>query len=374
MKVEVLHDIAVTPNLAQKNTNQACAYAMIDRLKDGQVFCAYRCGTTKHSYDGKLVGQRSGDMGKTWVEPIVIYDGAEFSPPRPMVSFQAFVAGDGSLLVVMSTIEVTEPGSYLFSDEGRSQPRQCYKMHSYDGGKTWTDPEPIYFAKEGTPGIVGKSFVLANGEIFFNFHFRQALGPCTMSGCFSSDNGKTISSPTDMVWDPNGKLNYDDPYYTVFPDGQAVGLYWTHQQDTEETVDVHRCVSDDNGRSWSKPESVGMLGQISVPLALDEKTMLVASNFRQQPDGVRLWISHDRGVSFDESPIQMWDAESESLLVQPVQSDARAVENEGVWEALARFTFGTPGLLDLDDGTILLSYYATVDDVIHIRTCRFKLL
>ncbi len=38
--IEVLHDIAVSPNLAQKNTEQACACAMVVRFSNRKLIYA----------------------------------------------------------------------------------------------------------------------------------------------------------------------------------------------------------------------------------------------------------------------------------------------------------------------------------------------
>ncbi len=375
MNIRILHDMPVSPSYTRRASGQACAYPMTAEVDGGLILCAYRCGKTKHSYDGKLLVQISADKAETWSDPLVVYDGTGLDPPQSLVSFQALAASDGSLLAVFDTVIVTEPDSYLFSDQGRKQQRRSYKIHSYDGGQRWTDPENLVHFNADQHGIVGKSFVLPDGRIFINSGCRRPEGLHVITGSFSSDNGRTISAPIDTVWDPTGKLLYDDPYYTVFPDGQVVGLFWTHRRDTEETIAVRRCVSDDGGRVWTRPQPIGDLGQISVPLAVNEQTMVVASNFRQEPQGVRLWISHDRGLSFDsQRPFQMWDAQAKSLIAQPIDPEPKAVQNQGVWDALATFTFGTPDLLDLGDGTIVLTYYATIDAIIHIRACRFKLI
>jgi hypothetical protein len=43
----------------------------------------------------------------------------------------------------------------------------------------------------------------------------------------------------------------------------------------------------------------------------------------------------------------------------------------GVWDALPAFTFGTPDLTLLPDGTVLLTYYAETDGPAQVRACRF---
>ena len=59
---------------------------------------------------------------------------------------------------------------------------------------------------------------------------------------------------------------------------------------------------------------------------------------------------------------------------ESVAKSARAIKQQKVFGALEAFTFGTPGLLLLADGSILLSYYATLEGEIHIRLSRFRML
>ena len=41
-------------------------------------------------------------------------------------------------------------------------------------------------------------------------------------------------------------------------------------------------------------------------------------------------------------------------------------------DELQRFRFGTPDLVLLDAETVLLTYYATLNDVVHVRSCGFR--
>ena len=75
MTINILHDVAVSPNLAQRDREVACAYAQTTLLEDGSVACLYRRGTTKHSHDGVLALQKSSDLGETWSEPQTVFDG-----------------------------------------------------------------------------------------------------------------------------------------------------------------------------------------------------------------------------------------------------------------------------------------------------------
>jgi len=150
-------------------------------------------------------------------------------------------------------------------------------------------------------------------------------------------------------------------------------LLWTFLQSGERTIDVHRSVSSDRGRVWSAPQGTGIQGQVTVPLALTSSVVIAASNHRGSPQGIQLWVSRDEASTWDsEPPVQMWDARGSRLLGQPAV-DIPLASDGGVWDELESFTFGTPDLLALQDGSVLMTYYATLMGVIHVRACRFWL-
>ena len=372
MKVEVLSDVRMSPDDAGGRGN-CCAYGSTTCLKDGRLFCAYRQGTLKHSYDGVLVGQLSADGGEIWSEPITIFDGTGNEPVETFVSGSVLCADDGSLFGVFATVAASAKDAYVFSEEGFAQQRRYYAVRSFDGGESWCKPELMEVFDKPKLGIVGRSVVLPNGDILVGAAYPREVSSRMFARSISTDNGATLGPLVDMVGDPAGELNYDDPYFAVFDDGMVAGFFWTYRQDNEETVAVHRSVSLDNGRNWSQPRPVGLLGQLSVPLVMGGDRILVASNFRWEPDGIRLWLSHDRGESFDgEDPVQMWDAGENRIVAKPIARHADKMRNDGVWDALAKFTFGTPDLVDIGDGSALLTYYATQKGVTHMRACRFK--
>ena len=71
-------------------------------------------------------------------------------------------------------------------------------------------------------------------------------------------------------------------------------------------------------------------------------------------------------------PLQMWDVRESRILGEPVRAADAESKDEGVWDALDKFTFGTPDLLLLDDGSVVMTYYGTIDGICHVRACRFR--
>ena len=374
MKIKIINDCNVSTNTATSILQPSCcSFGTSTVNKKGIVYVIYRNGQTKHSYDGVLLGQFSADKSKTWSEPVLIFDGKTKQPVESVISSQVTFAPNGSLFCVFSVVVVTKAQNYIFSREGFNQQRKYYKSQSIDNGLTWSEPQEIVYFNKPKLGITGNAFVLPNGDIFINTEYPRHQSSRVIAASYSSDNGNTVSAPIDIVFDENGLLNFGDPFYCVFDDGMVMGLFWTFREDNEETVEVHRSVSLDNGRTWSKPLPVGMLGQISVPMPVEDDKVIVTSNYRQEPEGIKLWISHDRGVSFKKMPMQIWDPYLNKITGRSSDVSLQKQQNRGVWQEVQKFSFGSPDLVNLNDGTFILTYYATVSEIIHIRACRFKL-
>ncbi len=376
MRVTILSDQAVSSNLAAGNSASACAYPLSALLSDGSVCCVYRQGSSKHSVDSLLMVQTSQDLGDSWSAPRVVFDGRKSSPPVTVVSSGVCQTHDGNLLVVFGAVEGLAPGVNMFSQEGRALPHPLLATRSCDGGRSWSQPWSIAQLTLLNAGVTSRPFTLSDGELCVPLEYKLTpAGPNGSAMMFSQDNGDTFDPPVVVAADPSGKLNLCDARYDVLPDGRIIALLWTFRQDNEETIEVRRSFSSDRGRTWTRPESIGFVGQITAPLALPGGAMVAVSNYRLPPEGIRLWGSLDGERSWPGlGPIQMWDPHANRMVGEPlVQQEEAAGEEESIWDALDRFTFGTPDLVLLSDDSLLMTYYATLNDITHVRACRFRL-
>ena len=374
MRVDILSDVPVSPNLACANSASCCAYPFPALLADGSVACLYRKGTTKHSYDGILVMQTSRDQGATWGAQTVLFDGVDRKPRETAGTAGLCQTRDGDLLVLFDVVEGLERYVYRFDEAGDKCPLRVYAKRSVDNGRSWSDDTLLSISGLAKAGIIARPFILGDGTVFAPIEYETPTGAIGSAAAFSEDDGLTFEPPVICAADPDGALSLCDARYCLLPDGRILLLLWTFMQENEETIEVRRCFSEDNGRTWTEPVSTGFIGQITTPLALATGEVIAVSNCRLPPEGIRLWYSPDGGCTWDAADsLQMWDAEASRVLAQPVAERPEQKQNEGVWEALARFSFGTPDLLQLPDGSILMTYYATEKGVSHIRACRFLL-
>jgi hypothetical protein len=377
MRVDIAHDLPVSPNLPAGDASSVCDFPSLAVLDDGRVLVVYRQGSAKHSHDGIFVIQSSSDGGRTWSAPEIVFDGRELEPNLTATTGGICQAQDGTLVFAFFVVEGLQPGVGMFDEIGFALPRKIFISLSHDAGASWSTPEPYAYPGMPLSAITEKPFVLPDGEICMPIEYYSREMVCRTALAFSSDGGRTFSRPPlHIVGDLTDQINYGDARFAQLPDGCLLTLLWTFLQASQETVAVHRAWSSDQGRTWTEPASVGFVGQVTNPLALPAGDVLAVSNYRLPPEGIRLWHSPDGGATWDvEHSVQMWDARAGCMLGAPAAHHATRPAGDGdgdVWGSLSTFSFGTPDLVRLDDGALLMSYYAAVDGIIHVRACRFR--
>lgn len=370
MRVDILSDVAVSPNIFD-GSGKCCSFCQSAQDANGAIFCAYRSGTAKHGPDGTFLFQRSSDGGKTWSAPATVFDRTDRTPPESVVC-GGIAAVKGSLLAVFASLDMLNPAAYVFSEEAEKFPHYVSLCRSDDGGRTWPVPQRIDIAPYGgaRTGIAANPFLLAGGDLCIPVETQMSCGPQGTISVVSSDKGHSFSKPRLLVGDETGKLCLCDARVARLSGGSFLMHLWTFTQEGEKTLNVHQSRSTD-GLHWSTPKPTRIQGQISCPLELSPGKLIAVCNYREVPEGNHLWWSDDGGETWCDSPIQMWDVAASRVLGEPAQ---HAVPTGGkeIWESLPKFSFGTPSLQLMRDGAVLLIYYATVNGIIHVRACRFR--
>lgn len=376
----MLGDAPVSPNLVAADRSSVCAYPVATRLADGTVCALYRQGRDKHGADGRFLMQRSADRGAIWSEPVVVLDRggrvigspAADGPARVPSMAGLLQTSSGALVANFGVVEGLSEGTYMFADEARDLPVRTLLTRSEDGGTTWAAAEVLDGAPAGSCPT-NKPFQRPAGTICMPLEIAGAVPGVPGTGMvFSDDDGRSFGGFVRCAVDDSGTLAWCDGHCTQLDDGRILLLLWTFRAADETTIDVHRCHSEDGGRTWSDPLPTGLQGQVTAPVALRGGPVLAASNRRVAPDGILIHVSHDGGDTWDQdASVRMWDAAAERTVAEP-EGATRVRHGAGIWAALGGFTFGTPDLTLLDDGTVLLVHYATVDGVTHVRAVRFR--
>jgi len=369
-KAQILSDVTVSPPV-----DLACAFPVACRLHNGQVLCAYRQGTEKHSRDAVFLLQQSIDGGRTWQAPVCIYDGMRGDNPESVHAGAICQTNDGIVLAFFTAVAARQTEDYIFSEAGRQLEHRFYVARSEDGGLTWQAPVRHHIA--GAPALTylnSRPLALPDGGVLVPLEITtevqfQASGVAR----YESDGG--FGPLALCANDP--RLSHGDPKLTRLPEGRILMLLWTFVNATEQTIAAHACLSEDEGATWSAPCATAITSQILVPLSLEQNRLIAAGNGRVAPEGIRLWHSRDGGATWAaDQPLQMWDAHQEKMLGLALDSPTPQVQagyGARIWAELPRFTFGTPDLVALGEGVILLTYYVVIAGRVQVRACRFRL-
>jgi hypothetical protein len=374
-EVQILSDVAVSPNLAVNDPGVTCAYPLPCRLADGSLVCSYRRGREKHSRDGVLVCQRSRDEGRVWEGPVEVFDGPRNREPESVHAGSIVQDHRGNLLAIFTAVEVKDPEAYIFSPEGQKLDQRLYLACSPDAGQTWSPPRRFRVGATPRQVYVGsRPLLLASGEVFLPLE-ATADDAQVLLGTFSADGGASWLPAIPCAADPSGAVSYGDARCAVLPDGRIVMLAWTWETPTEYAMSIHQTISHDHGRTWSPPAPTGLAAQVTAVGALGGDLLVGVGNVREPPQGIRLWFGEVGGGAWQtDRPVAMWDQSTERMVGAPLDSAAvqRAISPQALWAALPGYTFGTPDLVALGESRFLLTYYATIRGITHVRACVFR--
>jgi hypothetical protein len=223
--------------------------------------------------------QVSRDGGKTWQTSDI------------QIPHQAEINGYG-----MVTARMLSDGAILMPTYGRPtrhhRVRSCSMLRSGDGGKTW---QLIPVAYDDSPGAVGDD----------------------------SNSGSSLSSPP-----PPGVHAFDEAQIVEAKrPGRVIAVI-----EEQFTKALYTSVSNDSGKTWSKPRETGMYGV--TPLVLRLKSGAIACAYTNRYHGTE----NERGMWVCYSPDdgETWDTDRVAILRD---TNARA-DGQCLWN-FVQFSDGT---------------------------------
>lgn len=375
MRIELLSDVAVSPNLAAGDGAVTAVFPAAT-AKDGRICCVYRLGSSKYSRDGRIACQCSDD-GRLWSAPTSVFDlrhhDGGHSTHCAFVTFQQ----DGSLLALSHSVEAGRAEIGMFSDDSHMLDHRYWFSRSGDGGCTWSPParwsvqsplHPAFLTARPLTGGNSKLLVPFEAALPSDGRGNQAvlLGEID----FTLNDSGSVALRT-VVADSAGQTSFGDPRLTRLADGSIIMLLWTWGTATEITMPVHVARSPDNGQTWTVPAQTNLTAQVPAVAVIGDRPV-AAVNVRSGTHGVRLLIGSDDAMRWQsDRAVQVWNPYTQQPdgSVMPIESNDTA----SIWRQLPAFTFGSPELTSLDDRHGLLTYYATSNGILHTRACSFRL-
>ena len=262
---------------------------------------------------GKNAMWISPDEGKTWSKPMIINDSRLDDRDTGIISL-----GGGHMIATWfseySNVDETNPGFKFVGVEDREmilgfkhvynvmRPEDlipgAYVMVSDDYGFTWSDPIRVPMTaphganrmNDGRAVYLGKDDHLGEGKV----------------RCYiSSDYGRTWEHKGDVPL-PEGHRwsQFHEPHVVQLPNGRLLGAIRVHERPTYPIDSCYITHSDDEGKTWSVPEFIGVEGLPPHLLVHSSGAVILSYNDRMNtPKNERARVSYDGGETWEQEYI-----------------------------------------------------------------------
>jgi len=341
-------------------------------LSDGTLLGVCRAGSTKDSVDETVEFCRSSDQGATWSPPC-----QPFESPR-VRGLTGSIKGcyvtehvPGRLLAAVLWVDrETHPAQGIFhADTEGCLPLAILLAESDDFGETWSRLREVPMPEElGPPSLTNPILVLADGTLAMSVESNKAYDDASkwyqrVVLLHSTDSGQSWGLPVVAGFDPSGRIFNWDQRIGVAPDGRLAAFLWTYDTRTRKFLNIHRRISEDGGRRWSKAEDLGVSDQASHPAMLPDGRVVLAwvDRFHTATIRARLAPAIDAHL----------DPKSEVIIYRHPSSTGDAADVDGAL-GLSLWSFGLPYAEVLPDGDVLVVYYAGNESAMDIHWSRIR--
>ena len=117
---------------------------------------------------------------------------------------------------------------------------------------------------------------------------------------------------------------------------------------TGERCENHYTVSVDNGKTWSKPQSTGIMGQASSVCAIGGEKLLALHAVRRDTDRPGIYACI---VDLSDGE---WNIVEKTVVWEP---QTPMVKDKNMAEIFSFLKFGQPGAILLEDGDVLMLHW-----------------
>jgi sialidase-1 len=332
-------------------------------LPSGDILALFSIGEAFESAM-KIFVSRSRDSGNSWELEGPIHKDFEASKMAPG-SMKPTLLRDGTLIALGYGFTRGNPEIFFNPETGGLPNGANYISFSQNEGRTWTKPEALSLPYPEILETSGPCVELENGDIIITgtpFPMWNGTLPSGNKGFLlrSRDKGKTWEDNTVFY----NRKNIT-PYETracEMKDGRIVIMIWCSGQTQGKNVTNHVVVSNDSGVSWSDPIDTGVQGQASNLLYLKNNKFLAVHCQREVNIGLYVDLVDFSG---DEWKI----IERKCIWNKAVSAKTRKLSDMGT-----SLKFGQPSFLKLDNGDILLAFWATENGQGRILSHRIHLV
>lgn len=343
-------------------------------LSNGKLLATARVGSTKDSLDETIEIFRSVDGGNNWSEGKELFPRTKVNGMAGSIKicYLTEVKPNHIIAACMWVDRETYPDKPLFNPETEGcLPMAILLSDSYDNGDTWTPLRVVPMPEEiGPPSLTSPILKLKDGSLAMsietNKHYNDKGKWHQRVVLFHSlDEGKTWGKPITVSEDASGRIFYWDLRTGVAPDGRIVAFSWTYDSEKNKYLNIHRRISRDNGKTWSKLEDLGFADQPSHPAIFQDGRVVLAwvDRFGSQTIRVRMAPAIDR--PYDENT---------EIILHTQKIEKSAIKSTGeLLGDMSLWNFGLPYCEAVSDDEAMIMYYAGTEMKMDIHWAKLQL-
>ena len=338
---------------------KVCSFTSLLQLRDGALLVSCRRGTAKDSADGNVAIFKSTDLGATWSEIssgfVTQFEGI----PGEVRSAELAELDDGRVLAVLGWVDRSAGDGVLRDSESDMMPAMhLLQEYSSDGGQSWSGRRVLQRQAVLSGPIVrlDERGWLVTSE--YSHSENETTPRCHAAYAHFSRDGEYFEPAVDVVPRDSQIFYYDQRQQCCPQSGQLVAMFWTYDINAEADIEMHMAWGDAKSLAWSSPRSMAVNGQIAMPIPLPDGRLLAFYVHRHTPGSLRLMVSPDRGVT--------WNRETELVVYESAGAAERGTGAQTTydefWDAMGTWSFGHPSAAVLADGSLLLVFYAGLNE------------
>lgn len=312
----------------------------LTRRKNDELLLVWSGGREAHVCPfGQVHFMKSLDGGITWSFPRVLIDSDIDDRDAGILVTKkgTLLATTFSSLAYESGLAKAEQNSSWPSDklkrwvaardrlsaDQRKQQLGTWMIRSTDLGIDWSQRFRVPVNSPHGPVQVSDGRIVYAGKALWTDDDRVGV-------CQSSDDGLTWEWLATIPTRPgDDHRNYHELHAVEAADGRLIVQIRNHN--TKNRGETLQSESDDGGKTWSVPHSIGVWGLPSHLLRLRDDRLLMSYGHRRAPLGNQARVSTDNGES--------WSA------AIPISEDGPSGD------------LGYPSTVELDDGTLVTVWY-----------------
>ncbi len=339
----------------------------------GDTLAFYRLGQGMYSVDGSIAISRLPKGQTKWISEGAIRFPTDSDTPYSYVLAIPGVHRDGSIVLTITRFAVTPDCNPRFNEQtgGLKAGDEQVISISRDIGKTWSTPQRLPISSELRTGINAPVFEMSDGrwmQVIEKWKTWDDTAPLHIRGyaIFSSDKGKSWSSPLDLPWVTDTTRMHSHAQYQQLPDGRIAGTHWTQTLGGQVNLGLGLAFASSDGRTWTDIKPLPIDGQSSSVTGLSDGSLVLCYTVRESiRPGIYVALDEVGDGSFDVAhQAQVWDAHGRDMLGS--QHAARYPASHD------NIAFGKPHVTALADGQLIASWWCTDSSLVQCRYARFS--